>query len=105
MSSTVVPTGTMKKTVIELPAQYVDAANDSLKWLVVLVIAFAWNRQLGTRFGQGNLIDPRTALNDTLRTAGVTALGLFVYHFIIQRVVVFMPKAGQSTYYMALKRA
>jgi hypothetical protein len=92
-----------RKQILEIPAEYVDAANDSLKWLIVLVISFAYNQYFGQRYGVAGLAGG--PLNLTLKTAGLTALGFFVYHFVIQRVVVFMPKSGQSTYYMALKRS
>jgi len=94
---------TATKQVIEIQAEFVDAANDSVKWLVILAVAFAWNTFAGRDYGYtrlGATLDPY----DMLRTAAITAAALFAYHFIIQRFVVFAPKAGQSTYYWALKR-
>jgi hypothetical protein len=91
-----------KKQILEIPAEYVDAANDSLKWLIVLVISFAYNQYFGGRYGAAGLSGGPLSL--TLKTAGVTAFGFFVYHLVVQRLVIFMPKSGQSTYYMALKR-
>ena len=104
MSLNTVPHGSMQKKVIEVPAEYVDAANDSLKWLIVLLVSFAYNQQFAGEYGNGGLTGS-APLKHTLRTAGLTALGLFIYHFLVQKVVVFMPKSGQSTYYMALKRS
>ena len=104
MSLNTVPHGSMQKKVIELPAEYVDAANDSLKWLIVLLISFAYSQNFAREYGAGGL-SGGSAIRQTLTTAGLTAVGLFVYHFLVQKVVVFMPKSGQSTYYMALKRS
>jgi hypothetical protein len=98
-----VPVGMFQKKVLEVPAQYVDAANDSLKWLVVVLISFAYNKYVGSRYGFNDVPTGNT-IQSTMVTASVMALGLFIYHFVVQRVVVFLPKSGQSTYYMALKR-
>ena len=93
----------LTKQVVEVPAEYVDTANDSLKWLVILMVALAYNTYMQAPFGVAGVGTPYN-LRMTLVTAGLTALGLFIYHFVVSRLFVFMPKAGQSTYYWALKR-
>jgi ABC-type methionine transport system permease subunit len=95
--------GSMQKQIIEVPAEFVDAANDSLKWLIVLLVSLVYSQQMASRYGAGGLGSSST-LRMTLTTAAVTAVGLFIYHFVVQKFVMFMPQSGQSTYYMALKR-
>lgn len=96
-------TSMFSKRVIQVDAQWVDAANDSLKWLIVLLVSFAYNNYLKAKYGAGGLSGD-VPMKQVLTTAAVTAVGLFVYHFVVQRFVVFFPSNGQSTYYWALKR-
>lgn len=99
-----VPVGASQKKVVELPAEYVDAANDSLKWLLVLLVSYVWNARFAPKYG-GLGLGTRSVLKSTFMTAGLMAFSLFLYHFVVQKLFVFLPKSGQSTYYMALKRA
>jgi hypothetical protein len=94
-----------KKT-IEVPAQYVDMANDALKWLIVLLITYAYAYlKLDDTFGGSAGSVMNGDIGWVMRTAAVTAVGFFVYNFVISRVVMFVPKRGEGTYYMALKRS
>jgi hypothetical protein len=94
-------TGSLK-TLIHVPAEYVDAANDAVKWAVALLVANLFNRRGGflgmgaTAFGQAS--DQRAVV-----TAFVLGAGFLVYQLLIARFIMFVPKAGQATYYIALK--
>ena len=91
------------KTVIEVPAEYVDISNDGLKWAIVMIIAWVYNDFLSDKFGFSALA------NSTLRTTAITAFlitaGFALYHLVIEKLIMFVPVRGQATYYMALKRA
>jgi hypothetical protein len=105
MSFASLPVGHNQKKVIEVSAEYVDAMNDSLKWLIVFVVAWVYNKYLKKSFGgYAGGISQTTVLNETMVTAGLMMIGLLVYHFVVEKVVVFLPRSGQSTYYMARKR-
>jgi heptaprenylglyceryl phosphate synthase len=93
----------MSKKIIEVPAMYVDAANDSLKWLIVLMVAFVYNTKFAVTYGEGG-ISSSSAIDQSMRTAGLMALGLFIYHFVAMKLLVFMPASGERMYYFALKR-
>lgn len=98
-----VPVGSMQKKVVEVPAEYVDAANDALKWVIILLISTAYNKYLSSKFGGSGIVSG-DLYQDAIKTALVMGVGFLVYHFVVQKVFVFMPVSGQSTYYMALKR-
>lgn len=97
----------MKKTVIHVDAALVDAANDSVKLLVVLLVSMAYSRYLAGRYGlgSGGFVSADTGLRWVLTTTGVVAAGLALYHVLVEKLIVFMPQAGQASYYMSLKRS
>jgi hypothetical protein len=95
----------MTKKVIQVDAMWVDAANDSLKWLIILAVSYGYNEYIKAKTGNNEGgITGTDAMQQVMTTAAVTAVGLFVYYFVIQRLIVFLPSNGQSTYYWALKR-
>jgi hypothetical protein len=96
------------KTLIHVPAEYVDAANDAVKWVVALLVAGLWNnfavrrmgvpRDMETMFGFGTQ-------KQAVVSGVVLALGFLVYQLLVARLVMFVPLPGQATYYIALKRS
>jgi hypothetical protein len=96
------------KTLIHVPAEYVDAANDAVKWVVALLVSGLWNqfaiKSLGLRqdsvtmFGFGSH-------RQSVIGGVVLALGFLVYQLLVARFVMFVPMPGQATYYISLKRS
>jgi hypothetical protein len=95
------------KTLIHVPAEYVDAANDAVKWAVALTISTLFNTQALSALGLSNAsasIFGGGTHQQAVITAVVLAIGFLVYQLLVSRFVMFVPKPGQATYYIALKR-
>lgn len=82
-----------QKLLIPLDAQYVDIAEDGLK--IATIAFFVW----AARFARMAAFPSITW--DLLLP---TALGLLVYYLAVRQFVAIVPKAGETTYYMALRK-
>jgi hypothetical protein len=96
------------KTLIHVPAEYVDAANDAVKWAVALTISTLFNTRglsaMGLGMANGSLFGVGTH-RQAMVSAIVLAIGFLVYQILVSRFVMFVPMPGQATYYIALKRS
>jgi hypothetical protein len=96
------------KTLIHVPAEYVDAANDAIKWAVALTISTLFNSRalsaVGLGFDSASIMGFGTHKQAVI-TAVVLAIGFLVYQLLVARFVMFVPMPGQATYYIALKRS
>lgn len=104
------PAGT--KTTIPLPAEAVDAANDAVKFVVVLLFAFYYNMYAGSIPGVGGFLAglggssiAGTSVQGAVVTGTVLALGFAFYEVVVSKLIMFVPAPGQATYYMSLKHA
>ena len=95
----------MRKSV-QVDAEYVDPANDSMKWLMIMIVALLWNKALvqfpGLR-GAGPSYMSMGTWRATLTTGALVTFALFLYHFVVRKFLIFLPKVGQNTYYLSLK--
>lgn len=96
----------MRKSV-QVDAEYVDPANDSMKWLMIMVVALLWNklyfRYQSSLSGIGISYMTMGSWKATLTTSALVAVALFLYHFVVRKFLIFLPKVGQNTYYLSLK--
>jgi hypothetical protein len=96
------------KQLLPLAAEYVDAANDAVKFIVVLVCVNLFNQYKDFVPFLGNLPGSgfgTRGYQQAATTGLVVAMGFLVYQLLVSKLVMFVPSPGQATYYMALKHA
>jgi hypothetical protein len=84
------------KIIIHVAPQFLDAAEDSVKFTFVL---------LGMWLAQQYILKSNPmAIQSYMMQALPVVLGLVFYHLIVRRLIIVMPKPGQELHYFALKR-